>query len=59
MNYDHLSDCSISFTDNDKMSNNVADPRRPDRITRYVAPSAVVTANGERKDVPGEVRWFG
>ena len=38
--------------------NNVNDPRRPERIVRYVAPSAVVTASGERKDVPGEVDNF-
>ncbi len=31
------------------------DPRRPERIQRYVAPTAVVNASGERKDVPGEV----
>ena len=39
------------------MSNNINDPRRPDRIQRYVAPTAVVNASGERKDVPGEVSF--
>jgi len=36
------------------MINNLSDPRRPDRIQRYIAPSAVVTANNDRKDVVGE-----
>jgi len=33
---------------------NMADPRRPDRIQRYVAPTAVLNASGEKKDMPGD-----
>ncbi|XP_023328384.1 protein Asterix [Eurytemora carolleeae] len=36
------------------MLNSVSDPRRPEFIKRYSTPQAVVSVNGEKKDVPGE-----